>query len=133
MSRATVQSIPLSKGEAWRGYERAFHDFSERVRELQGLTADPHPDRRAIESALEEAERARVIYDQCRDALAQAMLPPARRDRLPKQDSPEAVTERVRSIAELLWETAGRPDGTADADWHLAEQIVRRASVTAAA
>src|SRR5579871_4554549 len=128
MSRAIVQSIPISKGEAWRAYERAFHDFSERVRELQGLAANPYPDRAAIEKALLEAERARVIYDQCRDALAQALLPPARRAKLPSQDSPEAVTQRVRSIAELLWETAGRPEGTADADWRLAEQIVKRAA-----
>jgi len=44
------------------------------------------------------------------------------------EDSEEATTERVRDIAELLWETAGRPEGTADEDWRAAEAIVRRAS-----
>ena len=37
------------------------------------------------------------------------------------------MTKEVRPIAELLWESAGRPDGTADRDWRRAEEIVREA------
>ena len=36
--------------------------------------------------------------------------------------------DRVREIAELRWELAGKPEGTADDDWYRAEEIVRRAT-----
>ena len=78
-----------------------------------------------------EVEKARVIYDAYRDALAQQLLPASQRAGLPTEDPPEAKTERVKSIAELLWETAGRPEGTADEDWRLAEEIVKRAAPAA--
>lgn len=129
MSPAQVQS--LTKLEAWRAYRRAFHDFSECVRRLQSLTTDPHPDRAAIEAALVDVEKTRVVYDGCRDALAQQLLPESRRAVLPTGDSPEALAERVKSIAGLLWDSAGRPDGTADEDWRLAEEIVKRAATAA--
>ena len=98
---------------------------------MQALATDPHPNRAAIEAALVEVEKAHVVYDRCRDALAQFMIPPSRRAAFPRKDSPQAIDERVRSIAELLWESAGRPEGTADEDWRLAEQIVRRAETAA--
>ena len=129
MSRAHVQTI--TRIEAWRAYQRAFHDFSARVRRLQTLTDDPHPDRAAIEAALVEVEKARAIYDDCRDALAQQLLPPSEMAGFPLEDPPAAKTERVKSIAELLWESAGRPEGTAEDDWHLAEEIVKRAATAA--
>ena len=127
MSRAPVQSI--TRVEAWRAYQRAFHQFSERVRHLQLLTTDPHPNRAAIEAALVDVEKARAIYDECRDALARELLPQS--PNFPGTDAPQAVKERVKSIAELLWESAGRPDGTADEDWRLAEDIVKRAATAA--
>jgi len=128
MSRAQLAS--LTKMEAWRAYQRAFHDFSERVRHLQSLTTDPHPNRIAIEAALLEVEKTRVVYDECRDAMARHFM--RSRPALAHQsDSRQAIDERVRNIAELLWESSGKPDGTAEEDWHRAEEIVRRA-VTAA-
>jgi hypothetical protein len=129
MIRAHVQSI--ARVQAWRAYQRAFHEFSERVRHLQALTTDPHPNRAAIEAALVDVEKARSIYDGYRDALAKQLLPAAQTARFAIVDPPGAVTERVKSIAELLWETAGRPDGTAEEDWHLAEEIVKRAATAA--
>jgi hypothetical protein len=128
MIRAHVQSI--ARVEAWRAYQRAFHEFSDRVRRLQTLTTDPHPNRNAIEAALVNVEKARSIYDGYRDALAKELLP-AQTASFTIVDPPAAVTERVKSIAELLWETAGRPDGTAEEDWHLAEEIVKRAATAA--
>jgi Protein of unknown function (DUF2934) len=127
MSRANVQSI--TRVEAWRAYQRAFHEFSERVRHLQILTTDPHPSRAAIEAALVDVEKARVVYDECRDALARELLPQSRNFR--GTDAPQVVKERVKGIAELLWESAGRPEGTADEDWRLAEEIVKRAATAA--
>jgi hypothetical protein len=95
------------------------------------LTTDPHPNRAAIEAALVDVEKARAIYDEYRDALARELLPSSRTASFPVVDPPQAITERVKSIAELLWETAGRPDGTADEDWRLAEEIVKRAATAA--
>jgi len=129
MSRAYVETI--NKAEAWRAYKAAFHDFSECVRRLQTLTTDPHPDRTVIQDALLEVERARMIYEASRDALAQELLPPSRRASVQHEDSEEATNERVRDIAELLWESAGRPEGTADEDWRAAEEIIKRAGAAA--
>jgi hypothetical protein len=117
--------------EAWRAYQRAFHDFSEQVRDLQALTTDPHPNRSAIEAALLEVEKARLVYDRCRDAMARHFMPSPRRAAVQSVDSREAVYERVRTLAELLWESSGRPSGTADEDWRQAEEIVRRAATAA--
>ena len=78
-----------------------------------------------------EVEKARLIYDGYRDVLAQEMLPAPNRAAIVVKDPPQAVTERVKSIAELLWESAGRPEGTADEDWRLAEDIVKRARAAA--
>jgi len=129
MSGAQVHII--SKAEACRAYERAFHQFSEQVRRLQILTNDPHPNRAAIEAALVDVEKARAFYDCSRDELARVMLPISRGVEVPCMDTPEALSERVRGIAEVLWESAGRPEGTADEDWQLAEQIVKRAVAAA--
>lgn len=102
-----------------------------RVRRLQTLTEDPHPDRNAIEAALLEVEKARLIYDGFRDRLALELLPPAQRASLSTQDSPREISEHVKSIAEVLWESAGRPQGTAEEDWLVAEKIVKRAATAA--
>jgi len=117
----------LTKMEAWRSYQLAFHNFSERVRHLQALTTDPHPDAPSIESALLEVEKSRLVYDTCRDAMAKHFMPESRRLPAPSVDHQDAIAERIRSIAEVLWESAGRPQGTADDDWRRAEAIVRRA------
>jgi len=116
----------MSRVEAWRAYERAFHEFSARVSQLQYLTTDPYPDKNKIEAALVEVEKSRRAYDRNRDALAQLLLPSKR-----SVPVAECTKERVKSIAELLWESAGRPEGTADEDWHRAEEIVRRALTAA--
>jgi len=126
-----AQVAILSRAEAWRAYERAFHQFSEEVRRLQALTNDPHPDRVAIEAALVDVEKSRVLYDCSRDRMARVLLPPSRRAEVPCDDTPEAVNERVRGIAEILWESAGRPEGTAEEDWRMAQQIIQRAAAAA--
>lgn len=119
-----------AKADLWRDYRRAFACFSQTVRRVQALTAQPDPDRAALDAALLEMEKARVTYNSRRDALAESLLPGPDREALPAvtPDSPSAYAERVKVIAELLWEGAGRPDGTADDDWYHAEEIVRRAA-----
>jgi len=39
---------------------------------------------------------------------------------------------RIREKAQLLWELAGKPQGSAEADWLGAERLVRSASASAA-
>src|SRR5260370_21761417 len=131
MSAAKVKSA--EQMGFWQEYRRAFHDFSERVRHLQSLPTDPHPDRPAIEVALVEVEKARVVYDMCRDALAQHLLGSSRPRVVRTDDSSEAHAGHVRDIAELLWESAGRPDGTPGHDWRRAAAIVRLAGTGTAA
>src|SRR5260370_35443389 len=115
MSAAKVKSA--EQMGFWQEYRRAFHDFSERVRHLQSLTTDPHPDRPAIEVALVEVEKARVVYDMCRDALGQPLLGSSRPRVVGTDDSSEAHAGNVRHIAELLWESPARPDATAADTW----------------
>ncbi|MGH9594858.1 MAG: DUF2934 domain-containing protein, partial [Bryobacteraceae bacterium] len=58
-----------------------------------------------------------------RDALATALL------RSPVSiSSSRPHTDRVRAVASLRWEAAGRPEGTAEEDWFRAEEIVGSAA-----
>jgi Protein of unknown function (DUF2934) len=105
-------------------YRSAFEDFSRKAQRVQSLTEHPNGDRKAFEAALLDLEKAHLAYNDARDAFVRSLLPasaaaaPNRR-----QDH----SEDVQAIAELLWEGAGRPTGTAEDDWHRAEAIVQRA------
>jgi hypothetical protein len=107
-------------------YRSAFTEFAGKVRQTRALMAGANPDRQAIDAALLELEKAHVTYNRYRDLLAQKLLrsvPPA-----PVPDSLRALSDRVRAVAELRWELAGRPEGTAEDDWYRAEEIVRRSA-----
>jgi hypothetical protein len=113
-----------------QAYERAFQAFSDRVRALQCLTLHPSPDAAAINVALLELEKAHWVYDRCRDALAVKLLAASMRGafRHVEPNSAKVYEDRVRAVAQLLWESIGRPEGTPDDDWNRAEQIVSRAA-----
>ena len=100
-------------------YRSSFEDFSIKARRVQSLVGGPNS--QEMETALLEMERARLAYAGARDALARQLLPS-----LPA--APRRETRDVSGIAELLWEVAGRPDGTAHRDWLRAEEIARRAA-----
>jgi hypothetical protein len=80
--------------------------------------------------ALQELEKAHWVYDRCRAALAVELLSASMRGtfRHMEPKAAEAFEDRVRAVAQLLWESVGRPEGTAGEDWIRAEQIVRRAA-----
>ncbi len=104
------------------GYRSAFEDFSRKAQQVQFLTEHPTGDRKAFETALLELEKAHLAYNGARDALVRSLLPsvvPSREQTDHRQD--------VQAIAELLWESAGRPTGTAEDDWRRAEAIVESA------
>ena len=110
-------------------YRSAFEDFSRSSRRVQLLTEHPTGDRTVFEAALLELEKAHLAYNEARDAFVRSLLPS------PVRGQPESRTDGafhnhrsdVTAIAELLWEGAGRPTGTAEEDWRRAEAIVKSA------
>jgi hypothetical protein len=114
-----VMAVPVEEE-----YRTAFEDFSRKAQQVQALTEHPTGDRSIFETALLELEKAHLAYNHARDALVRSLLPasvPA-----PPDQRPDHVHD-VQAIAELLWESAGRPTGTAEDDWRRAEAIVRSA------
>jgi hypothetical protein len=109
-----------------RQYRLAFEDFSRKAQWVQSLTEQPNGDQRAFEAALLALEKAHLAYDDARDALVRVMLPAA------EKQARNGHREHIPAIAELLWESAGRPTGTAEEDWRRAEAIVASAVASAA-
>jgi hypothetical protein len=109
-------------------YREAFESFSRKAERVQFLASQENSDGKAFETALLELERAHLAYNQARDAFLQSLLPESAH--IPAFDNQEHASD-VPTLAELLWESAGRPDGTAEEDWRRAEAIVKRAVATA--
>jgi hypothetical protein len=103
-------------------YRSAFEDFSRKAQRVQQLTEHPTGNRNEFEAALVELEKAHLAYGEARDALVRSLAPAAPVP-APKDDH----RSDVRTYAELLWESAGRPTGTAEDDWQRAEAIVQTA------
>ena len=114
--------------EAQQDYRKAFQEFAAKVQHVQTLTAQAHVDPEVMQAALVELERAHVNYDACRDRWAQFLLSDEQEFILEASDTEHAHEDSVRTIAELLWQSAGRPEGTADEDWRKAEDIVKQAA-----
>jgi Protein of unknown function (DUF2934) len=126
-----IQNQASQKAELWQEYRRAFEEFSEKLRRVQSLTSALGCDQVALETALLELEKARVLYSGRRDALVEHFLPSSTGDVVlgsAPRVFPQANEDRVKVFAELMWEGAGRPDGTAEDDWYRAEKIVRSAA-----
>ena len=109
--------------ELFSDYRNAFAEFARKVRQARALMAASNPDWPAIDAALLELEKARVNYNHRRDVLAQQLL---FAPQLPEAIQSQA--NRVRQVAELRWELAGKPEGTDEENWYRAEDIVRRAT-----
>ena len=115
-----------------QAYRSAFEDFSRFAQRVQFLTAHPTGDRKEFEAALLDLEKAHLAYGNARDALVRSLLPERRPSRA-GADAEDDHREDIQAIAELLWESAGRPTGTAEEDWRRAEAIVRSAVAATAA
>jgi hypothetical protein len=109
-------------------YRFAFDEFSRKAQRVQSLAAQQISDGNAFESALLELEQAHLAYNQARDAFLRCLLPAS--EQLTTFSDQERASD-VTTLAELLWERAGRPDGTAEEDWRRAEAIVKTAVATA--
>jgi hypothetical protein len=102
-------------------YRTTFQEYSHKLDALQLLMNAGTSDSGRMEAALLEVEQARIAHNAARDRLAKELVRPA---------SPPAAgnkEHRIRQTAQLLWEIAGRPDGTAEHDWRRAEQLVHAA------
>jgi Protein of unknown function (DUF2934) len=98
-------------------YRSAFGEYAAKLQALQHLNETESTDNRGIAAARAQVESARLAYN-------------AARDRLAAQLARAVPTEAdVRRTAQLLWEIAGRPQGSAERDWLTAEQLIGRAAV----
>ena len=112
----------------WQGYRGAFQEFKREANRLAKIQAQASYDAVETETALLRLEQARVAYDASRDRLAASLMPLERQRAfwgVPPAPRPQFT--RVKDIAELLWELAGKPQGTAEDDWYRAERVVRHA------
>jgi hypothetical protein len=107
----------------WEEFVRAMNAFQD------SLIATA-PDRARLEVALFEVEKARFAYNAARDLVVARMAGLRVAANPPAQTLPQ--DGKVRAIARLLWELAGKPDGTALADWLRAERLVQSASAAVA-
>jgi len=114
--------------EAQQEYRKAFQEFAAKVKQVQTLTSQEHVDPQVMQTALLELERAHVNYNLSRDRWAQFLLSDEQEFIVEAGDTEHAHDDCVRTIAELLWKGAGRPEGTADEDWRKAEEIVKQAA-----
>ena len=107
----------------WDAYRVTFQTFSRNLQALKILMASSQPDRAAIDSALCNVEKAHLAHNAARDRLAQALLQKSLPSTAAKNDP-----ARVKQTAVLLWELAGRPQGTQDDDWRRAERVIECAT-----
>jgi len=114
-------------------YRMAFENFSNKARQVQELNDLARVEPCLIETALVELEKAHIGYIAARNAWVEYLLPfsKAKVVSMPGIEPHHEHEDCVRAIAELLWESAGRPEGTAADDWRKAEEIVKRAAAAA--
>jgi hypothetical protein len=109
-------------------YRDTFEDFSRKAQRVQWLAAQQNTDGKAFETALFELEKAHFAYNQARDLFLRSLLPASAQ--IPAADDKD-YTSDVPTLAELIWESAGRPEGTAEEDRRRAAAIVKCAIATA--
>jgi hypothetical protein len=83
-------------------------------------------DHAGAEAALLEVEKARMAHNRARDRLAQHLTGEIKAIDL--KTIGVSQQRRVRETAHILWEIAGKPQGTADSDWLRAETLLQTAS-----
>ena len=115
---------PSTNVALWREYRRAFEEFARRARIVQSLKESAGQASASIDDALLELERARLYYNNRRDALAAAMLPDSNLAPIVS----DGHVAHIREFAQLLWDFENRREGRADDDWYRAERIVRSAA-----
>ena len=111
-------------------YRTAFQEYSSKLEALQCLMSSAAPDRGRSDAAIIEVEKARVAHNYARDRLARELVRPSLKSAAGIDES-QVDEQQVRETARLLWEIAGRPEGTAECDWRRAEQLVHAVAASA--
>lgn len=101
-------------------YRVTFREYADRLNTLQGLIDCGKTGTENFQTALDAVEAAHAAHSHARDCLARELM------RLTKSAAP-ADEQQIRRTARLIWEFAGRPEGTAERDWQRAEKLVRAA------
>jgi hypothetical protein len=115
-----------------QAYRDAFRQFQREADRLAVIKAQSFYDPTEAERALQRVEHARLTYNDTRDLLAATfMAAETARKFWAIPASARREQYRVKSIAELLWELAGKPQGSAEDDWYRAERVVRHAGAAA--
>jgi hypothetical protein len=107
----------------WNVYRATYREYARKFDALQRLADSADTEKERVEAAVLEMEQARIVHNDARDQLARSLA----RASSVKLAPVERNEDRVRKTAQLLWELAGRPDGSAERDWNRAEQLVRTA------
>jgi hypothetical protein len=115
------------QSSAAQAYRTTFGEYASRLEALQRLIDSDTASRERIEAATLAVEEARLAYNAARDRHAKELVRASAQKAA--SDGP-AGDDQVRRTARLLWEVAGRPEGTAECDWERAEQLVRTASAS---
>jgi outer membrane protein TolC len=102
-------------------YRGTFGEYADKLKTLQRLMNDGAAEESQIEAARRDVEEARGAYSQARDRLAKELMRRAAQTGAPDE-------QQIRKTARLIWEFAGRPEGTAERDWQEAERFLRAAS-----
>lgn len=112
-----------------QAYRDAFREYQREAHRVAEIKAQASHDPAETERALLSVEYARLAYNETRDMLAASLMSAeSSRELWAIPAASGRKQARVKSIAELLWELAGKPQGTADDDWYRAERVVRRSA-----
>jgi hypothetical protein len=116
-SRLTVMKAAnaQSNGALRTAYRTTFREYSIKLEALQQLIGSGAPESGWLEVALLEVEQARLAHNGARDRLARELVQPSVPPHAPVDE------QDIRKTARLLWELAGRPEGTAECDWNRAD------------
>ncbi len=122
--------VPIQSNLA-AAYRATFQEYSNKLEALQRLMSSSDSnsgkdDRATIEATLLEVETARIAHSCARDILARELLRTT--SALAAAPARGVRQSHIRDIAQLMWELAGRPEGTAEGDWQKAEKLVQRAA-----
>lgn len=112
-----------TKRALWNEYRATWDAFSRDLDRLQACAESG--DRVLIENALVAVEESKSAHNAARDRLAEYLTGVANAP----DETLRNQEEQIREKARLVWEVSGRPQNSAEADWLLAERLVRSASV----
>ncbi len=112
--------------ELREAYRSTWLEWARRTDALQQMIDCRTPDPARLEHLLLAVEQSRAAHNETRDRLARALgHSPATPNEAASGDL------RVRTMARLMWDLAGKPKGTAESDWKRAEIMLETAATAA--